>query len=37
MARTDDKVAASLSLEVASKIVTVLDYGIEDPLEVTEC
>ena len=35
LARTDDK-AAALSLDLASKIVTVLDCGIEDLLEVTE-
>jgi DNA-binding Xre family transcriptional regulator len=36
LARTDDKAAAALSLDLASKIVTVLDCGIEDLLEVTE-
>ena len=35
LARTDDKAAAALSLDLASKIVTVLDCGIEDLLEVT--
>ncbi|MFY7695050.1 MAG: helix-turn-helix domain-containing protein [Cyanobium sp.] len=35
LARTDDK-AAALSLDLASKIATVLDCGIEDLLEVTE-
>ena len=34
LARTDDKAAAALSLDLASKIVTVLDCGIEDLLEV---
>jgi DNA-binding Xre family transcriptional regulator len=32
----DPKAAAALSLDLASKIVTVLDCGIEDLLEVTE-
>ena len=36
LARTDDKVASALSLDLASKLVTVLDCGIEDLLEVTE-
>jgi len=36
LARTDDKAASALSLDLASKIVTVLDCGIEDLLEVTE-
>jgi hypothetical protein len=36
LARTDDKAAAALSLDLASKIVTVLDCGIEDLLEVNE-
>jgi DNA-binding Xre family transcriptional regulator len=36
LARTDDKAAAALSLDLASKIVTVLDCGIEDLLEVVE-
>jgi DNA-binding Xre family transcriptional regulator len=35
LARTDDKAASALSLDLASKIVTVLDCGIEDLLEVT--
>jgi len=34
LARTDGKAAAALSLDLASKIVTVLDCGIEDLLEV---
>jgi DNA-binding Xre family transcriptional regulator len=34
LARTDEKAAAALSLDLASKIVTVLDCGIEDLLEV---
>lgn len=36
LARTDDKAASALSLDLASKIVTVLDDGIEDLLEVVE-
>ena len=36
IARTDDKAASALSLDLASKIVTVLDCGIEDLLEVIE-
>lgn len=36
LARTDDKATSALSLDLASKIVTVLDCGIEDLLEVTE-
>lgn len=36
LARTDDKAASSLSLDLASKIVTVLDCGIEDLLEAVE-
>jgi DNA-binding Xre family transcriptional regulator len=32
----DSKSASALSLDLASKIVTVLDCGIEDLLEVTE-
>ena len=36
LARTDDKAAAALSLDLASRIVTVLDCGIEDLLEVVE-
>ena len=34
LARTDDKGASALSLDLASKIVTVLDCGIEDLLEI---
>jgi DNA-binding Xre family transcriptional regulator len=34
LARTDDKAASALSPDLASKIVTVLDCGIEDLLEV---
>ena len=34
LARTDEKAATALSLDLASKIVTVLDCGIEDLLEV---
>jgi len=33
LARTDDKAASALSLDLASKIVTVLECGIEDLLE----
>jgi DNA-binding Xre family transcriptional regulator len=36
LARNDDKAASALSLDLASKIVTVLDCGIEDLLEVDE-
>jgi DNA-binding Xre family transcriptional regulator len=36
LARTDDKAASALSLDLASKILTVLDCEIEDLLEVTE-
>jgi len=36
LARTDDKAASALSLDLASKIVTVLDCGIGDLLEVVE-
>ncbi len=36
LARTDGKAASALSLDLASKIVTVLDCGIEDLLEVVE-
>ena len=36
LARSDDKGASALSLDLASKIVTVLDCGIEDLLEVVE-
>ncbi|WP_411871027.1 helix-turn-helix domain-containing protein [Vulcanococcus limneticus] len=34
LARTDEKAASALSLDLASKIVAVLDCGIEDLLEV---
>ncbi len=33
-ARTDEKAASAFSLDLAGKIVTVLDCGIEDLLEV---
>ena len=33
---TDYKGATALSLDLASKIVTVLDFGIEDLLELVE-
>ena len=36
LARTDEKGASALSLDLASKIVTVLDCEIEDLLEVVE-
>ena len=36
LARTDDKAASALSLELASRIVTVLDCGIEDLLEIVD-
>jgi len=36
LARTDGKAASALSLDLVSKIVTVLDCGIEDLLEVVE-
>ena len=36
LARDDQKAAAALSLDLASRIVTVLDCGIEDLLEVVE-
>ena len=36
LARNDEKGASALSLDLASKIVTVLDCGIEDLLEVVE-
>ena len=34
LARNDQKAAAALSLDLASKLVTALDCGIEDLLEV---
>jgi DNA-binding Xre family transcriptional regulator len=36
LARNDDKAASALSLDLASKIVTVLDCGIDDLLEVVD-
>ncbi len=36
LARNDQKAASALFLDLASKIVTVLDCGIEDLLEVVE-
>jgi DNA-binding Xre family transcriptional regulator len=36
LARTDEKAAAAQSLDLESRIVTVLDCGIEDLLEVVE-
>lgn len=36
LARTDAKAAQALSLDLAGKIVTVLDCDIEDLLEVVE-
>jgi hypothetical protein len=36
VARTDEKGASSLPLDLAGKVVTVLDCGIEDLLEVVE-
>ena len=36
LARSDEKAASALSLDLAGKIVTVLDCGIEDLLEVVE-
>ena len=36
LARNDDKAAAALSLDLESKIVTLLDCGIEDLLDVVE-
>ena len=36
LARTDAKGASALSLDLASRIVTVLDCGIGDLLEVVE-
>jgi DNA-binding Xre family transcriptional regulator len=36
LARTDDKAASSLPLDLAGKILTVLDVGIGDLLEVVE-
>lgn len=36
LARTDEKAASALSLDLSPKILTVLDCGIEDLLEVSE-
>ena len=36
ISRTDEKAASALSLDLAGKILTVLDCGIEDLLEVVE-
>jgi DNA-binding Xre family transcriptional regulator len=36
LARNDDKAASALSLDLAGKIVSVLEVGIEDLLEVVE-
>jgi len=36
LARNDQKAASALSLDLASKIVMVLDCGIEDLLEVVD-
>jgi hypothetical protein len=36
LARNDDKAASALSLDLASKVVTVLDCGIENLMEVVE-
>jgi DNA-binding Xre family transcriptional regulator len=36
LARNDNKAASSLPLDLAGKIVTVLEVGIEDLLEVVE-
>ena len=36
LARNDQKAAAALSLDLASKLVTALDCGIEDLLEVVD-
>ena len=36
LARTDDKAASSLPLDLAGKILTVLEVGIEDLLEMVE-
>ena len=37
LARSDDKAVSALSLDLAGKIVTVLDCGIGDLLEVVDC
>jgi hypothetical protein len=36
LARNNQKAASALSLDLAGKVVTVLDCGIEDFLEVVE-
>ena len=36
LARTDDKAASSLPLDLAGKILTVLEVGIRDLLEVVD-
>ena len=36
LARNDQKAASALSLDLAGKIVSVLDCGIEDLIEVTD-
>lgn len=36
LARNDDKAASALSLDLAGKIVSVLDCGIDDLLEVID-
>ena len=36
LARTDEKAAQSLSLELAGQILTILDCGIEDLLELVD-
>jgi len=36
LARNEDKVASALSLDLASKLVTARDCGIEDLLEVVD-
>jgi DNA-binding Xre family transcriptional regulator len=36
LARSDEKAASALSMDLASRIVTVLDCGIEDLLEVVD-
>ena len=36
LARNDEKAESALSLDLAGKVVTVLDCGIEDLLEVVE-
>lgn len=36
LARSDEKAASALSMDLASRIVTVLDCGIEDLLEIVD-